>query len=294
MYTLPNAVRLKDHLLERWEAAERDPSLVEDGALNVVIVGGRPDRSRDGRRGRRALPRGLREGLPDASAGEARVTLVEAGPGALLHVQAEDPRVHGQGSHRSHGRGQDRGDGRIGLPDPRDAEVRRGAEGAHPGLGRRPAGEPARADARARAAARQSHRRRTRSDAARPPRGLCARRHRGDHGREDPAGPSPARLRRPPVRGARRRVDRSPHRRQGDEAVQVQGQGDDGGDRSRCRSRADARRTDDDREGKHRSHGPRFIWPSCRRTRTARRRSSTGRGPAFTHQRAGRITVEDE
>ena len=32
MYTLPNAVRLKDHLLERWEAAERDPSIVEDGA----------------------------------------------------------------------------------------------------------------------------------------------------------------------------------------------------------------------------------------------------------------------
>src|SRR5262245_32822411 len=26
MYTLPHAVRLKDHLLERWEAADRDPS----------------------------------------------------------------------------------------------------------------------------------------------------------------------------------------------------------------------------------------------------------------------------
>src|SRR5204863_9631146 len=32
MYTLPHAVRLKDHLLERWEAADRDPSLVDDGA----------------------------------------------------------------------------------------------------------------------------------------------------------------------------------------------------------------------------------------------------------------------
>ena len=42
MYTLPNAVRLKDHLLERWEAADRDPSIVDDGALNVVIVGGGP------------------------------------------------------------------------------------------------------------------------------------------------------------------------------------------------------------------------------------------------------------
>ncbi len=42
MYTLPHAVRLKDHILERWEAADRDPSLIDDGALNVVIVGGGP------------------------------------------------------------------------------------------------------------------------------------------------------------------------------------------------------------------------------------------------------------
>jgi NADH dehydrogenase len=42
MYTLPNAVRLKDHVLERWEAADRDPGLAEDGALNIVVVGGGP------------------------------------------------------------------------------------------------------------------------------------------------------------------------------------------------------------------------------------------------------------
>jgi len=42
MYTLPDAVRLKDHILERWEAADKDPALVEDGALNVVVVGGGP------------------------------------------------------------------------------------------------------------------------------------------------------------------------------------------------------------------------------------------------------------
>jgi NADH dehydrogenase len=42
MYTLVDAVRLKEHVLERWEAADKDPSLVEDGALNVVVVGGGP------------------------------------------------------------------------------------------------------------------------------------------------------------------------------------------------------------------------------------------------------------
>src|SRR3954451_16470996 len=42
MYTMPHAVRLKDHLLARWEAADRAPSLIEDGALNIVVVGGGP------------------------------------------------------------------------------------------------------------------------------------------------------------------------------------------------------------------------------------------------------------
>jgi len=42
LYSLPDAMRLKDHILERWEAADRDPSLIEDGALNVVVVGGGP------------------------------------------------------------------------------------------------------------------------------------------------------------------------------------------------------------------------------------------------------------
>ena len=42
MYTLTDAVRLKNHLLERWEAADKDPDLVSDGALTAVVVGGGP------------------------------------------------------------------------------------------------------------------------------------------------------------------------------------------------------------------------------------------------------------
>ena len=42
MYTLPHALKLKNHVLERWEAADKDPSLIEDGALNAVVVGGGP------------------------------------------------------------------------------------------------------------------------------------------------------------------------------------------------------------------------------------------------------------
>src|SRR4051812_1280911 len=36
MYTLADALRLKEHVLERWEAADKDPSLIDDGALNIV------------------------------------------------------------------------------------------------------------------------------------------------------------------------------------------------------------------------------------------------------------------
>jgi NADH dehydrogenase len=42
MYTLEDALRLKEHVLRRWEAVDRDPSLAEDGALRIVVVGGGP------------------------------------------------------------------------------------------------------------------------------------------------------------------------------------------------------------------------------------------------------------
>ena len=42
LYTLMNAVTLRNRILERFEAADRDPSMIEDGALNFVIVGAGP------------------------------------------------------------------------------------------------------------------------------------------------------------------------------------------------------------------------------------------------------------
>jgi NADH dehydrogenase len=80
MYTLPNAVRLKDHLLERWEAAERDPELVEDGALNVVIVGGGPTGVETAGAIAELYRADFAEDYPSLPQEEARVTLVEAGP----------------------------------------------------------------------------------------------------------------------------------------------------------------------------------------------------------------------
>jgi NADH dehydrogenase len=42
LYTLMNAVKLRGRILERFEAADRDPTLIEEGALNFVIVGAGP------------------------------------------------------------------------------------------------------------------------------------------------------------------------------------------------------------------------------------------------------------
>ena len=65
-------------------------------------------------------------------------------------------------------------------------------------------------------------------------------------------------------------------------------QGDDGDDRARGRGRADARRAHDDRARRRRSRGARCIWRCCRRTRTARKRSSTGPAPrSLTNGPAG-------
>jgi NADH dehydrogenase len=80
MYTLADAVRLKDHVLGRWQEADRDPSLIDDGALNVVVVGGGPT----GVETAGALAELYRADLAKDYRGiepeQARIILVEAGP----------------------------------------------------------------------------------------------------------------------------------------------------------------------------------------------------------------------
>lgn len=80
LYTLPDAVRLKDHILERWEAADRDPGLIEDGALNVVVVGGGPTGVETAGALAELFHDVFVKDYPDVPAGAATITLVEAGP----------------------------------------------------------------------------------------------------------------------------------------------------------------------------------------------------------------------
>jgi NADH:ubiquinone reductase (H+-translocating) len=80
MYTLPHAARLKDHILERWEAADRDPSLIEDGALNIVVVGGGPTGVETAGALAELYRGSFAKDYPGVGPEDARIVLVEAGP----------------------------------------------------------------------------------------------------------------------------------------------------------------------------------------------------------------------
>lgn len=80
LYTLSDAVRLKNHVLERWEAADRNPQLVEDGALNMVVVGGGPTGVETAGAMAELYNGVFRKDYPDVDPEQARIVLVEASP----------------------------------------------------------------------------------------------------------------------------------------------------------------------------------------------------------------------
>ena len=93
LYTLPHAVRLKDHVLARWEEVDRQPDLVDDGALTIVVVGGGPT-GVESAGALAELYRGvLAKDYPDVPQEKARILLVEAGP-ALFPMFKEELRTY--------------------------------------------------------------------------------------------------------------------------------------------------------------------------------------------------------
>jgi NADH dehydrogenase len=80
MYTLSDAVRLKDHVLDKWEAADKNPTLIEDGALNVVVVGGGPTGVETAGAMAELYRGDLARDYPNVPQEKARIVLVEAGP----------------------------------------------------------------------------------------------------------------------------------------------------------------------------------------------------------------------
>ncbi|MGZ4708840.1 MAG: NAD(P)/FAD-dependent oxidoreductase, partial [Acidimicrobiales bacterium] len=77
LYGLEDAVRVRNHLLSLFEAAEAQPDLVDDGALNLVIVGGGPTGVEVAGAMAELVEKVLRQDFHDLDVHRSRVILIE-------------------------------------------------------------------------------------------------------------------------------------------------------------------------------------------------------------------------
>jgi NADH dehydrogenase len=83
LYTMEDSVRLKDHILKLLEATDKDPSLVDDGALTFVVIGGGPTGVELSGALAELLHIELIEDYPNLPVERARVMLVNHGSSLL-------------------------------------------------------------------------------------------------------------------------------------------------------------------------------------------------------------------
>jgi NADH:ubiquinone reductase (H+-translocating) len=77
LYGLEDAIRVRNHLLSLFEAAEAVPELVDDGVLNLVIVGGGPTGVEVAGALAELVDKVLRQDFHDLDVGRTRVVLIE-------------------------------------------------------------------------------------------------------------------------------------------------------------------------------------------------------------------------
>ena len=77
LYSLTEAAPLRTHVLERFEAADRDPALLDDGALTAVVVGGGPTGVETAGALSELFRYVMSRDFHDLAVGRARVLLVE-------------------------------------------------------------------------------------------------------------------------------------------------------------------------------------------------------------------------
>jgi NADH dehydrogenase len=76
--TMPDALRLRAHLLRQFEQAENDPAEIDKGALTVVVVGGGPTGVEMAGALHELFKHVLVHDFPDLDIGQTRVVLLEA------------------------------------------------------------------------------------------------------------------------------------------------------------------------------------------------------------------------
>lgn len=83
MYTMQDAVRVKNHILQLFEATDKDPALIEDGSLTFAIVGGGPTGVETAGALSELFHAELNKDYPNVPISKARIILFNHGPDLL-------------------------------------------------------------------------------------------------------------------------------------------------------------------------------------------------------------------
>ena len=83
LYTMEDAIRLKDHILKTFEAVDKNPALLDDGALNFCVVGGGPTGVELAGALVELYRAELKEDYPNLPVGDGQVLLYEHSPQLL-------------------------------------------------------------------------------------------------------------------------------------------------------------------------------------------------------------------
>jgi NADH dehydrogenase len=93
LYTLGDAVRVRNHVVSRFEAADADPGLVDGGELNFVVVGGGPTGVEMAGALAELFAMVFKRDYPALGVGRARVVLVETRDRLLAPFHAASQRA---------------------------------------------------------------------------------------------------------------------------------------------------------------------------------------------------------
>src|SRR5208282_1885410 len=83
LYTMDDAIRRKEHVLKTFEAVDKNPALIEDGALNFCVVGGGSTGVEVSGALAELLHSELKQDYPDLPMDRAQVILYEGSPHLL-------------------------------------------------------------------------------------------------------------------------------------------------------------------------------------------------------------------
>lgn len=101
LYSLTDAERLRSQILAVFESADRDPSLLDKGALNFVVVGAGPTGVETAGALGDMIPRRLKYVYADLDVSKARIVLADMAP-AVLSAFSEKSQAYAAGALNKH------------------------------------------------------------------------------------------------------------------------------------------------------------------------------------------------